>query len=356
MIRFIRADVLRFAAHYHGPLFHAILTDPPYHLITTSNNGFFGSKWDSGDVSFRAETWSALASVLHPGAFIMAFASSRGWHRQAVAMEDSGLIIHPSIFGWLHGTGFPKATQVKGVPEFSGHRYGLQALKPNLEPIIVAQKHYVGKPADSITATGAGTLNIDGGRIPHGKEVDLNDLQIQKTNAHIHVGGAKPGDVIMTYKPGGRWPSNFVVSHAPECGDVCVEGCPVDDLVKQNEYSKSFFFNAQYEQIDKSDTVLYSSKSPRSERDAGLPNGMKSSHPTHKPISLAMHLAKLLLPPKEYAPRKIFIPFSGAGSEAIAAAKAQWECVIGVEKEAEYVEIARNRANYWVPEALTIKE
>ena len=144
------ADCIAWAEAYDGPPFHALLCDPPYEL------GFMGRAWDRSGIAFNPDTWRALARLLHPGAFGMAFASSRGWHRLAVAIEDAGLIIHPSIFGWAAGSGFPKATRVADSPDFTGHRYGLQALKPALEPIIVFQKPYAGRPVDSITATGAG--------------------------------------------------------------------------------------------------------------------------------------------------------------------------------------------------------
>src|SRR3990172_7316084 len=124
-----------------------------------------GQSWDGGDVAFQPETWAAFMKVLYPGAFGMAFAASRNWHRLAVAIEDAGFIIHPTIFCWVQGQGFPKATRVKGQDAFEGHRYGLQALKPAVEPIIVFQKPYEGKPIDNITQTGAGTLNIDAARI-----------------------------------------------------------------------------------------------------------------------------------------------------------------------------------------------
>ena len=146
----VTGKVLRWARGYSGPPFHALLCDPPYEL------GFMGKDWDASGVAFRPETWAAFARVLYPGAFLMAFASSRGWHRLACAIEDAGFRIHPSIFGWCFGSGFPKATRivdaasgrVSGDPgtrpeaasTWAGHRYGLQALKPALEPIIVAQK------------------------------------------------------------------------------------------------------------------------------------------------------------------------------------------------------------------------
>jgi site-specific DNA-methyltransferase (adenine-specific) len=176
----ICADVLDWANEYEGAPFHAMLCDPPYHLtddprgITRYNGamqekykgrgGFMGKQWDGGDIAFRPETWAALAQHLHPGAFIMAFASTRGFHRQAVAMEDAGLIAHPFI-GWVTGSSFPKATRVKGAPAFKGHRYGRMTLKNAIEPILVFQKPYKGKARDNIVNTGAGTLNINAARV-----------------------------------------------------------------------------------------------------------------------------------------------------------------------------------------------
>lgn len=92
----------------------AILTDPPYHLTSIKARygtnetrarlagGFMGKAWDGGDVAFRVETWQAAYRVLKPGGYIMAFASSRGYHRMAVAIEDAGFITHPMI-GWVFG-------------------------------------------------------------------------------------------------------------------------------------------------------------------------------------------------------------------------------------------------------------
>jgi len=74
---------------------------------------------------------------------------------------------------------------------------------------------------------------------------------------------------------------------------------------------------------------------------------VRCSHPTVKPIALSRYLATLLLPPAEYAPRRIFVPFAGVASEVIGAMQAGWEDIIGVEREAEYVDIARARVEYW---------
>ena len=66
-----------------------------------------------------------------------------------------------------------------------------------------------------------------------------------------------------------------------------------------------------------------------------------------KPIALNQHLATLLLPPLEYSPRRLFIPFSGVASEMIGAMLAGWEHIVGVEMTEEYIPIAEARFAYW---------
>ena len=283
----IESELLQWLKNYTGPKFSAILCDSPYHLTSITERfgkegsapakggvynraakGFMGKSWDGGDISFQSSTWAAIKEVMYPGAFGMAFAGSRGWHRMACAIEDAGFIFHPSIFMmcYCYGSGFPKATRIDtqidkagkligagnrkgenwgmknrcpncGKPFFSGnpcqcprpaptnieaavwngHRYGLQALKPAAEPIIVFQKPYEGKPLENITKTGAGALNIDGGRIdgaiynsPHtspGFTADKgwNDNSMKALGNEKRVG---------------RWPANLCLSHTKFCKRV----------------------------------------------------------------------------------------------------------------------------------------
>ena len=85
----------------------------------------------------------------------------------------------------------------------------MQAMKPALELLCLAQKPYGGKPVGVITKTGAGALNIEKGRI--GVDVIIT-----------HGGSrASTENWRMTKEIGtnhsGRWPSNFVLSHiAPD--------------------------------------------------------------------------------------------------------------------------------------------
>lgn len=492
------ANILNWARDYDGEPFHALLCDPPYHLteivkrfgksdsapaqygtdgaFQRASKGFMGKQWDGGDVAFRAETWAALAKHLYPGAFGMAFASSRGWHRMAVAIEDAGLIIHPVIMCWSYGSGFPKATRIdtqvdrkagvvrtkvgtrKHQPKFAaaelgyrekdngynskartsfdvtaaatdlaaaweGYRYGMQALKPALEPVIVFQRPYAGRPVDTITATGAGALNIEGGRIgraagdrwEYGVDGDERGCANQVYGA-LDAAPYSPHDA-------GRWPSNLILQHTPDCNGACHPSCPVVRLGEQSGEGESkastrgrvkifsdemkgaigwegestkrghtdvgtaarFFYQVDwlYERLEAADPVAYFAKASRAEREAGLEpraialmrdlddtdfeettvdDGRKTpidnpylrgetirrnTHPTIKPISLARYLSMLLLPPDRYAPRRLLIPFAGAGSEMIGAMLAGWEVVTGVELEANHVAIAEARLAYW---------
>lgn len=70
-------------------------------------------------------------------------------------------------------------------------------------------------------------------------------------------------------------------------------------------------------------------------------------HPTVKPLSLIQYLATLVLPPEfEDMERRVFIPFSGSGSEIIGALKAGWDMAVGLEAEAQYNEIAEARIKH----------
>lgn len=459
-------DAVGWAKNYEKGRFHALLTDAPYHLTSITkrfgkngsapakfgddgvfqraSKGFMGTQWDGGDVAFRPETWEAFGQVLYPGAFGMAFSASRNWHRMAVAIEDAGFIIHPTMFFlWINGQGFPKATRVKGHEEFDGHRYGLQALKPSVEPIIVFQKPYDGKPVENITSTGAGALNIDGGRIAlaSGDEYTINEFEDGMKpwgNGAGHKYKSKKVEILSNHSRSansakskgiygdskaqethqtsgqliGRWPSNLIIDtesaerldaqtgnlgHAPQSngnapvGEISRGVTPLrrGNLVVRNDSGgASRFFYQVSTQLDEADPFLYCAKVSPKERNAGLddlPNLERSfmnthngnpedgetwhpiddrtgelrdrfksisrnPHPTLKPIDLCKYLATLLLPPNEYAPRRIFVPFSGSGSEMIGAGLAGWEHVVGVEfdKENGYVDVAMKRLEHWL--------
>lgn len=133
-----------------------------------------------------------------------------------------------------------------------------------------------------------------------------------------------------------------------------------------------FFYQSHwmYERLEQSDPIYYTGKATRKERDAGLddlplrtrnrvnPGGLENEprwspvkmhnpHPAVKPIALTKWLATLLLPPLEYAPRRLLVPFAGSGSEMIGALLAGWEEVVGIELLRENVTVARARIAWW---------
>ena len=402
--KIIKDDVIHFAKNYTGEKFHALLCDPPYHLqsivkrfgkkdsapakfgsdgaFARASKGFMGQEWDGGDIAFRPETWLDFGELLYPGAFGIAFASCRGYHRMAVAIEDAGFIIHPMI-GWLYGQGFPKAHKIKGGKTFKEHRYGLQALKPALEPLVVFQKPYEGKPLDCIKQTGAGTLNIGGCRIA-GEEVPINKLE-----KWSGLGQEKHPKYKATKNTLGRWPANVVHDGSDEVVNAFPQsagqlassktgGTPKTDkiygvmrreatsMLPRNDSGSAarFFYAAKASKREKEsgletdlhhDTFMMGGeKGKRRGSSLTYPDGtlrpqhmVVNNHPTVNPLALCKWLATLLLPPDAYAPRRIFVPFAGSGSEMIGADIAGWEEIIGVEFMSEYVTLAKSRIAYW---------
>lgn len=83
--------------------------------------------------------------------------------------------------------------------------------------ITVARKPLEGTVARNAMKWGCGGLNIDKTRIAHGTDVDMGAVQRQGAQSEVYLGGAKPGDVIAMYKPGGLWASNVLLSHAVSC-------------------------------------------------------------------------------------------------------------------------------------------
>jgi len=212
----------------------SVVCDPPYHLTSIvkrfgaegagevkagatgayqrASAGFMGKKWDGGTIAFQVETWRKVLRVLKPGGYIVAFASSRGFGRTSVAIEDAGFINHP-MFGWIFGSGFPKATRIK-AEGFDGFRYGGQATKPALEPVYMGQKPF-SEPTGTanILRWGTGALNIDGCRI--GDTVETWPASRSYAAGQIQPGGVGKTQAIGAAPPG-RWPANIIHDGSPE--------------------------------------------------------------------------------------------------------------------------------------------
>lgn len=257
------------------------VTDPPYHLASIVSRlgspgaapiqsgatgvyargsaGFMGQKWDGGDIAFQVETWRRVFAVLRPGAHLVAFAATKGYHRMACAVEDAGFEVRDSIlnivdpdepvrlfmeslsrdqleaffrcieeseFGgllaWVFGTGFPKPHNLDG--EYEGWS---SALKPAFEPILLARKPLLGSIPANMLLFGTGAINIDGCRVPIGDEIFDGGGQSRngvRASTH-HEGYRRPWmsdpeavaahqsrlvENIERARKLGRWPANVV--------------------------------------------------------------------------------------------------------------------------------------------------
>lgn len=162
----------------------------------------------------------------------------------------------------------------------------------------------------------------------------------------------------------GRWPANFALSHSDECGEACADDCPVKMLDGQSEergmHSAGGARKYETDRLSNGATTIlagtsvrkqerkgdsggasrffYVAKPSTRERSAGLSDGARNTHTTVKSIALMRHLISLIAAPSA----TILDPFAGSGSTGIAALKNGCHFV-GIEREAEYVEIARQR-------------
>lgn len=306
----------------------AIVTDPPYGL------SFMGRKWDYDVPS--VELWAECLRVLKPGGHLLAFAGTRTQHRMAVRIEDAGFEIRDMI-AWVYGSGFPKSLDIgKAVKEWDG--WGT-ALKPALEPITLARKPLDERTiAANVLTWGTGGVNVDGCRV----EGEINNATPYKYTGNNGNSLGQASERLRTNGSGarsplGRFPANFI----HDGSDEVVRLFPVQPSGKNDGkmVSAARFF--------------YCAKASRSEREAGL-EGDKCTHPTVKPIALMRYLCRLVTPPGGI----VLDPFTGSGTTGCAATLEGFGFV-GIEREAEYAEIARRRVEHWrdvATEAETIVE
>lgn len=337
----------------------SVCCDPPYHLTSIvdrfggddaapaksgktgayarASAGFMGKKWDGGDIAFKPDTWAKVLRVLKPGGYIVAFASTRGFGRMQVALEDAGFITHPMIV-WIFGTGFPKATRVK-ADGFEGWRYGRQALKPAIEPIYMGQKPFSESTGTAnILRWGTGALNIDGCRVP------LDGDYKSKANGRPSQTGLPDNyDPSNANQPDtqGRWPANVVhdgsdevLAAFPSAGGQ--QGRAKIGGAKSGAVYGDFAHNLSINPDPRGDSgsaarFFYSAK-------ADIEDRLGSKHPTVKPVDLNRWLVRLVTPTGGV----VLDPFAGTGSTGEAAWREGMSAVL-IERESEYQDDIRRR-------------
>jgi DNA modification methylase len=406
----------------------AICTDPPYGIR------FMGKAWDGADIerqvreraaapdrdpsagvmgahrspasaagtydtslkgsrAFQAwcTDWACEAlRVIKPGGWLLAFGSTRMFHRLAAGIEDAGwelrdtvLNLHdgtvhvrdcPWLAAWGFGTGFPKSLNpdpfsvIETRREVSGVG---TALKPAFEPIVMARAPMPDTVVDCLLEWGTGALNIDGCRV-HSHDSAGYSYTVQRM-----MPGAGQNATGKTHQQGvefsgqtkdGRWPANIVHDGSSAALSVFPDAPGAQSPVKGSEPSASTkhthgkFDRAASARIDRdggsASRFFYCAKASRTDRNEGLEDpgpqfkagrlphhaekversGKGNTHPTVKPTELMRYLVRLVTPPGG----TVLDPFVGSGS-TLKAAELEGFDAIGIEREAEHVATAERR-------------
>ncbi|MFW5803741.1 MAG: DNA-methyltransferase [bacterium] len=298
----------------------AVVTDPPYGI------SFQNKKWDYKLPSISQ--FKKLYQVLKPGGSLLCFSSPKNQHRMATNIEKAGFEIRDCIM-WLYGSGFPKSQELKNllikhakknkIPKteinktielFEGWRS--HALKPAYEPIIFAMKPLEGNYAENAIKHHISGLNIENCRLEFkGKKWEKPRGGIWKTN--------KNAKAVLVDNTVGRFPTNIIYEYNEDVIHALIKS--IDNsmkIVNKEKYITRIFYCAKVKGQNKN----------------------KNTHPTIKPVSLMRYLCRLVKSPDENC--TILDPFMGSGTTGVACINENIN-FIGIEKEKEYFQIAKNR-------------
>ena len=318
----------------------SIVTDPPYGL------NFMNKHWDYEVPGI--EVWRECLRVLKPGGHLLSFFGTRTYHRGVIPIEDAGFEIRDQI-GWTYGSGFPKS---------HNGPWGGTALKPAWEPIVMARKPIVGTVAQNFERYGVGGLNIDRCRVEGTKDIPASPRRAEQGAAYGDL-SKDPGTGTGWDRNIGRFPANLIhdgsdevlaafpqapgqqadVSHtAPSdktgrvYGAMKRQGEPSQD--SENEGAVGFKMKPGARRLDAGSAArfFYCAKANKKDREAD------NLHPTVKPTDLMRYLCRLVTPTNGL----VFDPFMGSGSTGKAALLEGFR-FIGIEREAEYTNIAKAR-------------
>jgi DNA modification methylase len=247
------------------------------------------------------------------------------------------------------------------------------ALKPALEPITVARKPLIGTVAANVLRHGTGAINVDGCRVG-----TVAPATTREANAlgRMNDDGWEPSDSGQRIDPhpAGRWPANLIHDGSNEVvglfPNVKTGICPSDAI---GGYGGGWRPRSNDVARNGGDTgsaarFFYCAKASKADRDEGLESfdrqvvrvteghgrgdvntskggdGIRENrpraniHPTVKPTALMRYLCRLVTPPNGI----VLDPFMGSGSTGKAAILEGFRFV-GIEREADYIKIARAR-------------
>jgi DNA modification methylase len=249
------------------------------------------------------------------------------------------------------------------------------ALKPGGEDWWLVRKPLSERNvAANVLAHGCGGINVGACRVEHNER--CRPMDAQKNGLHnekLRQGGRhKP---VLELKPAGRWPANVILS--PEAAEevdqqsgVLSAGCAPERRhtpKTEHVYEGGWRMDCppgQGRSVGGASRYFYTPKPDREERNRGCgtlptrqkhrvnPGGLehdprwgpvpaKNTHPTVKAVTLMRWLCRLITPPDGLC----LDPFMGSGSTGVACVEEGFR-FIGIEREAEYLEIAAARIGH----------
>jgi len=437
----------------------ACITDPPYGLsdhkpddvlfilkewlngndsLIPNKKGFMGKVWDA--FVPPPAVWKEVLRVLKPGAHCLVFAGTRTVDLMGISLRLGGFEIRDEIV-WCYGSGFPKSLDIgKAVDQIIGNErisIGIStngiaggtkelirgnknsvgykkefvitkgnsewegwgtALKPAIEPIIVARKPLEKglNVAENCLKWGTGGLNVDECRI-----------KLFDGSKREHKNKYRPSSAIQMYaqgeyekpnwyeNPQGRFPANLIIDGSEEVEKLFPEtkqSRRSKKGIKSKGYSAGiewkrageetntirgyddnggsasrFFYKAEFSEDDFI-PLFYCPKASKSERNMGLKGMPQKSireeegnpdnwdlsegkvrarmvtkpqanfHPTVKPLALIEYLVKLITRKNQI----VLDPFIGSGTTGMACKKLGMN-YIGIELNPDYIKISENR-------------
>jgi len=403
-----------------------------YHEI--KGKGFMGKEWDS----FVPQPifWKECLRVLKHGGHLLSFAGTRTYDWVVMGLRLAGFEIRDQI-AWVYGSGFPKSLDIaksiegklvhgssntKDFHKLDGREIDTKigfaknqfeqgarpndytdrhksktdinyttdqakqwqgwgtALKPALEPIVMARKPLDGTVAQNVLKHGVGGINIDGCRVESmPRKTGTKPTSDEATGSGSSLqGSSKNRQAEYDEQNLGRFPANFihdgseeVVKLFPKVGNGNGVAYNYSGVEYNNKDTSMFNGDkpqapSNYNDSGSAARFFYTPKASQSERNFGLSGfeektvgsiqggesekeilddvssrfrtTKRNIHPTVKPIDLMQYLVRLVTPKGGLC----LDPFMGSGTTAVAC-KAEKINYVGCELEEDYIKIAEAR-------------
>ena len=330
--KLIEGDCLKELTRITSGCIDQVITDPPYGLA------YHTYKWDKQQADIAI--WKEVLRILKPGAFAFVISSARQdlLSQQIHVLKKSGFVMKFRSIYWVYKTGIPKAKNIESMMSSPQDKANFKGAYASFQPksatdvILVAMKPGTEKTyTEQAKSNGKGITFLDNCKIPFKNKKSELETKFMS-------------NLIVS--------DNALDSFENECGSIkCID---------KEGHSLRFSLDSWAKHT--LPYLVIPKVSPK-ERDMGLHNlskkglvfrrpGLKSHtspmlpspsprkniHPMVKPIKLMAYLVALGSRQGEI----VLDPFCGSGTTCVSAMLLGRK-FIGIEKDSNYHEIARER-------------